>query len=266
MYEIKGKTAVITGSGRGIGREIAIALAKEGARVVVNVKKRVDDGNETLRRVREYSDGIMVQADVSTRQGCRDLVKKSLDAYDKIHILVNNAGLGIGMPFLDTDDRLIEKMIGTNLMSNIYCSQEFGRIIQDNGCIVIISSLAGIRPMAMLSLYGTAKAAILKMAEYLAIELAPKHIRVNAVAPSVVKTKMGESLIDFLHISEEEYGLKHTLTGKMIMPEEVADAVVFLIKSQSITGQTIVIDSGQSLLSGLPSETVGNNSTTLSII
>ncbi|MEM0156551.1 MAG: SDR family oxidoreductase [Thermoplasmataceae archaeon] len=249
MYEIKGKTAVITGSGRGIGREIAIALAKEGARVVVNVKKRVEDGNDTLREVRKYSDGIMVQADVSTRQGCMDLVKKAVDAYGKIHILVNNAGLGIGMPFLETDDRLIEKMIGTNLMSNIYCSQEFGKIIQDNGSIVIMSSLAGIRPMAMLSLYGTTKAAILKMAEYMALELAPRHIRVNTVAPSVVKTKMGESLVDFLHISEEEYGQKHTLTGKMIMPEEVAETVLFLVRSESITGQTIVMDSGQSLMS-----------------
>ena len=253
MYEIKGKTAVVTGSGRGIGREIAVALAREGARVVVNVKKRVEDGNETLKAVKEYSDGIMVQADVSTRQGCREMAQKSVETYGKVHILVNNAGLGIGMPFLETDDRLIEKMIGTNLMSNIYCSQELGKIIQDNGSIVIMSSLAGIKPMAMLSLYGTTKAAILKMAEYLAIELAPRHIRVNTVAPSVVKTKMGESLIDFLHISEEEYGMKHTLTGKMILPEEVADTVVFLVRSESITGQAIVMDSGQSLMSDFTS-------------
>lgn len=249
MYEIKGKTAVVTGSGRGIGREIAIAFAKEGAHVVVNVKKRVEDGKETLRAVKEYSDGIMVQADVSTRQGCKELMQKSIDAFDKIHILVNNAGLGIAMPFLEADDKFIDKMISTNLMSNIYCSQEFGKIIQDNGSIIIMSSLAGIKPMAMLSLYGITKAAIIKLAEYLAIELAPKRVRVNAIAPSVVKTKMGESLIDFMHISEEEYGLKHTLTGKIIMPEEIAETALFLAKSESITGQTIIIDSGQSLLS-----------------
>lgn len=248
MYEIKGKTAVVTGSGRGIGREIAIALARNGANVVVNVKKRIEDGNETLKAIREYGDGIMVQADVSTREGCRTLASRSIESYGKIHVLVNNAGLGISMPFLEADDKLIEKMISTNLMSNIYCCQEFGRIIEDRGSIIMLSSLAGIKPMAMLSVYGITKAAILKLTEYLAIELYPRGIRVNAVAPSVVKTKMGESLIDFLHISEEEYGKSHTLTGKMITPEEVADAVTFLIRSDSITGQAIVIDSGQSLM------------------
>ncbi len=250
MYEIKGKTAVVTGSGRGIGREIAIKLAKQGAHVVVNVKKRVDDGNETLKMVNEYSDGIMVQADVSTRKGCIDLAEKTVESFGKVHILVNNAGIGIGMPFLDMDDELINKIISTNLMSNIYCSQEFGKIMEDNGSIVMMASLAGIKPMAMLSLYGMTKAAIIKMSEYLAIELAQRHIRVNSIAPSVVKTKMGESLIDFMNITEEEYEKRYTLTGKIIMPEEISDAALFLIRSESITGQTMVIDSGQSITGG----------------
>ncbi len=248
MYEIKGKTAVVTGSGRGIGREIAIKLAKQGANVVVNVKKRVDDGNETLKAVNEYSDGIMVKADVSTREGCGDLVRKAQESFQKVHILVNNAGIGIGMPFLDMDDGLINKIISTNLMSNIYCSQEFGKIMEDNGSIVMMASLAGIKPMAMLSLYGMTKAAIIKMSEYLAIELSQRHIRVNSIAPSVVKTKMGKSLIDFMNITEEEYGKKYTLTGNIIMPEEISEAAIFLIRSESITGQTMVIDSGQSIM------------------
>ncbi len=250
MYELKGRTAVVTGSGRGIGRETAILLSKEGARVVVNVKKRLDEGNETLRLVKEHGDGIMVQADVSTRDGCRKLKEETISAFQKCHILVNNAGLGLGMPFLASDDNLINKIIATNLMSNIYCSQEFGSVIEENGSIIVVSSLAGIRPMPMLSLYGITKAAILKMTEYLAMELSPRHVRVNAVAPSVVKTRMGSSLVDFLNINEQEYGEKYTLTGKIIHPEEVADAIVFLLRSESITGQSIVIDSGQSLMGG----------------
>lgn len=251
MYDLKEKIVVVTGSGRGIGREISVNLAKQGARIVVNVKKRIEDGNATLDLVNNYSNGIMVQADVSTREGCKKLLDETLNKFGKCDVLVNNAGIAIAMPFLDTDDRLIEKMISTNLLSNIYCSQEFAKIMERNSSIIVMSSLAGIRPMALLSLYGVTKSAIIKMTEYLAIEFAPKGIRVNAVAPSVVRTRMGESLLDLLNLSEEDYGKKYTLTGRIILPEEVAETVNFLIRSESITGQTITIDSGQSLMNML---------------
>ncbi len=127
---------MVTGSGRGgIGRDIAVQLARlGGARVVVNVKKRQEDGKETLNMVLGYSDGILVQADVSRRDGgARTLVRETLDAFGQVHILVNNAGLGIGAPFLDADDALIDKMVSTNLMSAVYCSQEFARVMQPGG-------------------------------------------------------------------------------------------------------------------------------------
>ncbi len=248
MYSLNGKIAVVTGSGRGLGREIALSLAREGAKVVVNVKKRVDDGNATLELVNKHSAGIMVQADVSSRDGCKKLLNETLNRFGKCDILVNNAGIGIAMPFLESDDRLIEKTISTNLLSNIYCSQEFGKVLERGGSIISLSSLAGVRPMAMLSLYGITKSAIIKMIEYLAIELAPRGIRVNGVAPSVVETKMGDSLLEFLNQSKEEYEKKYTLTGNIIYPEEIAETVNFLLRSVNITGQTIIIDSGQSLI------------------
>jgi len=245
---LKNKIAVVTGSGRGIGREVAIYLAEQGANVVVNVKKRIEDGNKTLEEVKKYSDGLMVQADVSTREGCKVLVEETIKKYGRCDILVNNAGLGIGMPFLESDDRLIEKMISTNYLSVIYCTQEFSKILAEGSSIIMMASLAGIRPMVSLSLYGSLKAAVIKLTEYLALELKSKKIRVNAIAPSIVKTKMGESLIEYLHMTEDEYATKHTLTGSMIYPEEIAKAVVFLVESMNITGQTLIIDSGQSLL------------------
>ncbi len=249
---LKNKIAIVTGSGRGIGREVAIYLAEQGAKVVVNVKKRVEDGNETLKEVKKYSDGLMVKADVSTRDGCKILVEETMKKYGKCDILVNNAGLGIGMPFLESDDKLIEKMISTNYLSVIYCTQEFSKILPEGSSIIMMASLAGIRPMISLSLYGSLKAAVIKLTEYLALELKSKKIRVNAIAPSIVKTKMGESLIEYLHMTEEEYATKHTLTGSIIYPAEIAKAVVFLIESTNITGQTLVIDSGQSLLGDFP--------------
>ncbi|CAC11583.1 3-oxoacyl-[acyl-carrier-protein] reductase related protein [Thermoplasma acidophilum] len=248
---MKGKVAVVTGSGRGIGREIAVYLAKQGANVVVNVKKRVEDGNETLAEVRKYSNGIMVQADVSTRAGARHIAEETQKEYGQCDILVNNAGLGIGMPFLDSDDRLIEKMVSTNYLSAIYCTQELTKIMPEGGSIIMMASLAGIRPMVSLSLYGSLKAAIIKLTEYLALEFKQKKIRVNSIAPSIVKTKMGESLIDYMHMTEDEYTSKHTLTGSIIYPEEIAKTVDFLVSSPNITGQTIVIDSGQSLIGDL---------------
>jgi len=248
MYDIRDKIAVVTGSGRGIGRELGLGLAKQGAKVVVNVKKRIDDGNETLKLIKEYSDGIMVQADVSTRDGCKKLTYETEKAFGKCHILVNNAGLGIAMPFMSSDDKLINKMFSTNLMSCIYCTQEFNTVMEDGGSIIMMASFAGIKPMAMLSMYGITKAAVLKMTEYLALELSPRHIRVNAIAPSVIKTKMGESLLDFAELTEEEYAKNYTLTGKIITPEEIFHAVHFLIKSENITGQTLVIDSGQRIM------------------
>ncbi|MFP3318581.1 MAG: SDR family oxidoreductase [Euryarchaeota archaeon] len=248
MNNFKGKVAVVTGSGRGIGREIALAFSKEGANVIVNVKKRVDDGNETLRMVNEKSRGIMVQADVSTREGCKRLVEATIGEFGTVDILVNNAGTSIAMPFLESDDLLIEKTIKTNLLGPIYCSQEFCKFMKRGASIINISSLAGIKPMKYLSIYGITKFGIVGLTKYLALELSSLGIRVNAVAPSVVKTKMGDSLLSMLNISDEEYGKKYTLTGKIIEPREVADAVLFLAKNESITGEVIVIDSGQMLI------------------
>lgn len=247
MFEIKNKIAVVTGSGRGIGKTVAISLAKEGAKVVVNVKKRIEDANETLKEIKKYSDGIVVQADVSSRENCKKLVNETFNKFGKCDILVNNAGISIGSPFLESDDNLIQKIINTNLMSAIYCSQEFGKNM-NNGVILNISSLAGLKPMKFISIYGISKSALISLTKYLAVELADRNIRINAIAPSVVKTVMGESLFSFMNMKEEEYVKKYTLTHKLILPEEVSEAALFLIKSENITGQTIIIDSGQLLL------------------
>lgn len=244
MYNLKDRVAVVTGSGRGIGREIAVDLAKNGVSVVVNIKKRVDDGNSTLREVSKFSSGIMVQADVSNRDGCRKLVDETLKNYGKCDILINNAGIGIASPFLESDDRMIEKTISTNLMSTIYCTQEFAKLMND-GAIVNVSSIAGVRPLKYLSIYGITKAGIISLTKYLAEELSEKGIRVNAIAPSLVKTSMGDSLLKILDMEENEYAKKYTLTGKMISPGDVSEAVLFLIRAENINGQTLIIDSGQ---------------------
>jgi len=114
------------------------------------------------------------------------------------------------------------------------------------GVIVNVASIAGIRPFPGLSIYSAAKAAILNLTQALAVELAPR-IRVNAVAPGVVKTKMGDSLLKLLGLSEEEFAKRYTLLEKMVTPEDVAEVVWMLVKVPTITGQVVVIDAGETL-------------------
>jgi len=131
------------------------------------------------------------------------------------------------------------------LKSVIYCSQEAARAMKE-GVIVNVASIAGIRPFPGLSIYSAAKAAILNLTQALAVELAPR-IRVNAVAPGVVKTKMGDSLLKMLGLSEEEFAKRYTLVEKMVTPEDVAEVVWMLVKVPTITGQVVVVDAGEML-------------------
>jgi 3-oxoacyl-[acyl-carrier protein] reductase len=245
--ELRGMSAIVTGSGRGIGRAIALRLAREGVKVVVNAKKGYEDVIETINMIKSVGgEAIPVLADVSTREGCRELVRKAMESFGRLDILVNNAGLGLYAPFLEQSDAMIEKVLSTSLKSVIYCSQEAAKVMTE-GSIINIASIAGIEPLYGLSIYSAAKAGVIGITKALAIELAPR-IRVNAIAPGIVKTKMGESLLKVLKLTEEEYLEKYTLLKKFIEPNEIADAVIFLIKTPSITGQTIVIDAGLSLI------------------
>jgi 3-oxoacyl-[acyl-carrier protein] reductase len=244
---LRGMSAIVTGSGRGIGRAIALRLAREGVKVVVNAKKGYEDVIETINMIKSVGgEAIPVLADVSTREGCRELVRKAMESFGRLDILVNNAGLGLYASFLEQSDAMIEKVLSTSLRSVIYCSQEAAKVMTE-GSIINIASIAGIEPLYGLSIYSAAKAGVIGITKALAIELAPR-IRVNAIAPGIVKTKMGESLLKVLKLTEEEYLQKYTLLKKFIEPNEIADAVIFLIKTPSITGQTIVIDAGLSLI------------------
>jgi len=163
-------------------------------------------------------------------------------------VLVNNAGPGLFSLFLNTDDRLIEKQLEVSLKSVIYCSQEAARVTEEVS-IINIASMAGIRPFVGLSIYSAAKAAVINLTQALAAELAPR-IRVNAVAPGVVKTKMGDSLLKVLGMDDEEFAKRYTLLGRVMTPEDVAEAVWMLVKIPTVTGQ-VVVDSGQLLLGRL---------------
>ena len=148
--------------------------------MVVNAKKGREEAEETLRLVKEAGgDGVVVMADVATREGCRALAQAALGLGG---LWINNAELGLYSPFLNADDRLIEKQLEVTLKSVIYCSQEAARVMKE-GVIINVASIAGIRPFPGLSIYSAAKAAIINLTQALAVRLAPR-IRVNAMAPA----------------------------------------------------------------------------------
>ncbi|WP_337860907.1 SDR family oxidoreductase, partial [Ferroplasma sp.] len=208
-----------------------------------NVRKHVDEGNEVLKEVNKASRGILSVADVSTEEGRNKLFNDTRKNFGEPDILVNNAGLGILEPFESIQENHMQAMFNANLFSTIWMSKEFASISK-HGVIINIASLAGISPFRGLSVYGMTKAAIISLTKSMALELAYKGIRVNAVAPGVVKTKMGESLLQAIKMDEEIFAKKYTLTGKLIEPEEVADAVLSLVSIESMTGQVITMDSG----------------------
>ncbi len=243
MYDIKGKVCIVTGSGRGIGKAIAIKLAQAGGKIVVNVRTHEDEGIQTLEEVNKASSGILSMADVSTEEGRKKLFRDAIEKLGKPDILINNAGVGILEPFENIDEKHMQLMFNTNLYSPVWLSREFVSKY-DNGVIINMASLAGISPFPGLSVYGMTKAALISMTKYLSLEAAGHHIRVNAVAPGVVKTRMGDSLLKIMNLDDNDFSRKFTLTGKLIDPDEVADTVLYLIRNESMTGQVIAIDSG----------------------
>jgi 3-oxoacyl-[acyl-carrier protein] reductase len=126
MYDLSEKVIIVTGSGRGIVNAIALKLANEEATVVINTKKRIDELNETLEE-KKFSESIAVPADAATREGCRELTRKTVEKYARIDILVNDSDLGLFSWFINADDKLIDKQLAVSLKSVIYCTQEVGK-------------------------------------------------------------------------------------------------------------------------------------------
>ena len=249
LYDLRDKVAIITGSGRGIGRAIAIRLAIEKTKVVINAKRGVEEAVETVERIKQIGgEAIYVISDVSTREGCKKLVDKAFEVFGRIDILVNNAGIGLYALFKDLDEQLLEKQISADFRSVVYCSQEALRYMREDSVIVNIASLAGIKPLYGASIYNAMKAAVVQLTKSMALELAERRVRVFSVAPGFVKTKMGLSYFKVLNIDPDEWAEKHTLIKRLIDPEEVAELVVSLIKIPSFVGETVIIDGGASLI------------------
>lgn len=237
--------AIVTGGARGIGRAIALELARAGAKVVVNYAGRADKAEETVQLIREAgSDALAVQADVSQAAEVERVLKTATEAFGKVDILVNNAGITRDNLILRMKEADWDAVLDTNLKGMFLCTKAVskGMLKQRSGVIINISSVVGLSGNAGQANYAAAKAGVLGFTKSMAKELAPRGIRVNAVAPGYIMTDMTETL------AEE---VKNQILGGIPLsrignPEEVAQAVLFLASPAAsyITGQTLCVDGG----------------------
>jgi 3-oxoacyl-[acyl-carrier protein] reductase len=245
MEQLSGRVAIVTGGGRGIGRAIALELAKGGASIVVNYNRSADAAQEVVKTIEDAGgQALAVQADVSLAADGERLVEAALEAYEKIDILVNNAGV--------TRDNLIMRMkeedwdvvLDTNLKSAWLCAKLVSRKMmrQRYGRIINMSSVVGIAGQAGQSNYSASKAGIIGLTKSLARELADRNITVNAVAPGFIPTGMTNELSDDL----KEQAVAMIPAKRMGTVEEVAYAVAFLASEGAgyITGQVLSVDGG----------------------
>lgn len=250
MGALNAKVAIVTGASRGIGRSIAETFAREGASVVLCGRKQ-----ETLEEVaRQIGPAAFpVACHVGRADQIDHLVEAALRRFGRIDVLVNNAGTNVGLgPCLGLDDGQFDKMIEINLKSAFRLVQRVapGMCERGSGSIVNISSISGLRPHIHSLLYSTTKAALIMMTQSYALELGPKGVRVNAIAPGLIETAFSE------YYWKDDARRDRALDGQPIprvgQPAEVAEVAVLLASDRGsyITGQTLVVDGGF-LLPGL---------------
>jgi 3-oxoacyl-[acyl-carrier protein] reductase len=239
------KVALVTGASRGIGRAVAVALAKAGAKVVVNYAGNAAAAQETINEIEAFGgEAIAVQADVAQAESVDALLKQTLETYGRVDILVNNAGITRDNLLLRMKEDDWDAVMNTNLKGVFHCTKQVSRVMikQKSGKIINMTSVVGVMGNAGQSNYAAAKAGVIGFTKSMAKELASRGITVNAVAPGFIATDMTAVLSDQV---KTEMASSIPLT-RMGQPEEVAAAVLFLASGSAdyITGQTLHVDGG----------------------
>ena len=250
LFDLAGKVAIITGSTRGIGLAIAERFAQRGARVVISSRKA--DACETAREaiVSAGGDAIAFPCNIGHKEQLQALVDGTLAHYGKLDILICNAAVNPYFgPLEKITDDAYDKIMTSNVRSNVWlCNMALPHIAKaGGGACVIVSSIAGIKGSRMLGAYGLSKAADSQLARNLAVEWGGRNVRVNAIAPGVIKTDFAKALYE--NPETEKFATKQYPIGRLGVVDDVSGIAVMLASRAGafVTGQTIVVDGGTTI-------------------
>jgi len=248
-FDLSGKTAIVTGSTKGIGRAIAFALAEAGGRVSVSSR---DAGRvaETEAALKDAGHNVLgVPCNVGRKDELENLVARTKEALGPVDILVCNAAINPYYgPSMDIPDDVFAKVMHTNIQAQLWLAQlvvpDMKTQTKDGGAIILVSSIGGLRGSDVIGAYNISKAADIQLAKNLAVELGPDNIRVNAIAPGLVKTDFARALWENPEFADPR--IAATPLRRLGEPEDIAGAAVYLASDAGrwMTGQTLVIDGG----------------------
>ncbi|BBU40743.1 enoyl-[acyl-carrier-protein] reductase FabL [Aeribacillus composti] len=245
------KVALVTGSSRGIGKAIALRLAEKGYHIVINYARSKSKAIETAEEIERLGvKTLVVKANVGKPEKIKEMFAEIDKTFGRLDILINNAASGVLRPLMEIEESHWDWTMDINAKALLFCAQEAAKLMEKHGGghIVSISSLGSIRYLKNYTTVGVSKAALEALTRYLAVELAPKNIVVNAVSGAAVDT---DALTHFPNREEILNEAKEkTPAGRMIEKEDIVNAVEFLLSEKAfmIRGQTLIVDGGISLL------------------
>jgi NAD(P)-dependent dehydrogenase (short-subunit alcohol dehydrogenase family) len=247
-FSLEGKTAVITGGARGIGRAIALRYARAGAKVVVSDREQKDVDIVADEIKAAGGEALAVQAHVGHQDQLDALVRQAVEAFGRVDVMVNNAGINPHFgPLLAADEGTVEKTLDVNLKGVLRGCKAVAPQMekQGGGKIINMASVGGFRPGPGSGLYGISKAGVIMLTEILAVELAPANIQVNAIAPGLIKTRFSQALWKAPELADQ--ALRSLPARRFGEPEEVASLALYLASPASdfVTGSVFVLDGGQ---------------------
>jgi NAD(P)-dependent dehydrogenase (short-subunit alcohol dehydrogenase family) len=247
LFDMSGKVALITGSTRGIGRAIAERMAEMGAKVVISSRKPEACDEVAALITARGGTAIAHAASISDRAALQGLVNRTVDEWGRIDVLVCNAAVNPYYgPLLSISDEAFDKIMASNVRSNVWlCGMVIpGMAERNDGAVIVISSIAGLKGNLNLGAYGISKAADFQLVRNLAVEYGPQNVRVNAIAPSIIRTDFARKLWEDPQIyGKAVSGYPLRRIGE---PDEVAGAAIFLASRAGgfVTGQVITVDGG----------------------
>ena len=244
---LKDKIAIVTGGGRGMGAAYCVAMAREGAKVIVNYVGNAKAADSVVNQIRkDGGEALAFQADVGEKAEVQKMVDFTVQKYGRLDVMVSNAGLVHKAPLLEQSEEVMDRIFHTNVKGNIFCTQVAAAQMmkQKKGKIILCASIVAVVGEPLLSVYTASKGAILAYTRAAAVELAPYQINVNCVLPGTTKTDMSKDVLADPVIQKAL--IDPVPLGRLGVPEDLAGIVLYLASDEAnwTTGQSFIVDGG----------------------